>query len=126
MSEWIEYAGSDEQIEEILKAKYGYIVRYENGEESTILHGDAITTTCFKSLSGKDYHVTNFLICNPHPLTDMIQRWADTGQPVYIKTLAGFIEDYKVYDYEKTTEPNWNVECAEYSFTPFEEQACEE
>ena len=33
MSEWVKYTGSEKQIDEILKAKYGYIVRYDNGEE---------------------------------------------------------------------------------------------
>ena len=71
------------------------------------------------------WEVTNYLICNPHPLADMIERWARTGQPAWIKTFiempyAGLpILDERI---QKTNKPDWNIPGAEYSFTPFKDE----
>lgn len=37
MSEWIVYTRSDEQIDEMISAEYGIILRYEDGKETDIL-----------------------------------------------------------------------------------------
>lgn len=124
-AEWIEYTGSDEQIAEIINAKHGWVVRLIDDTESEIHEGDI----------RKEYRsdeVKYYLICNPHPLADMIIRQAQTGQPVWVKSpdwtidvsqcngvLTGkSIEGYMTF---KTTTPDWNIPNAEYSFTPFEE-----
>ena len=116
----LETANGDEVLELIHLFQYGYIVRYDNGEESTILHDDAITTTCFRIASGKNYHVTDYLICNPHPMLDMIIRWADTGQPVWIRP-----KDRLERPIKRTRNIPWDYVGYEYSFTPFGEEECE-
>ena len=76
------------------------------------------------------HKITNYLICNPHPLADMICQQARTGQPVWVKSSRilspsathEFIEarlDCSIY---VTTKPCWDIPNAEYSFTPFEEE----
>ena len=107
MSEWKEYEGTDEQIEEMRNAEHGFIVKDVNGE---------VLKTILKALPS-DFKITHYLICNPHPLAGMIERQARTGQPVY-------------WRYEETGQtgctPDHNVDWSrydefEYSFTPFEE-----
>ena len=125
--EWIEYTGSDEQIEEIANAKAGWIVRYEDCTESQIEYGEPKDMEC----------PTHYLICQPHPLADMICQQARTGQPVLIKiplqndyTLADgtlrigdvLVVMGKYYCIIETHFPNWNIPGAKYSFTPFEEE----
>lgn len=118
MSEWKKYEGTDEQIEEMLNAEHGFIIR-SRGIESKITHKI--------DRRGLLVHCDEYLICEEHHLADMICRQAATGQPVWIKkpayaeridTLAR-TEIY--YLYEVTTTPNWNIPRAEYSFEPFEE-----
>lgn len=114
MSEWKEYEGSDEQIEEIFNAG-GYVYRNDKGYESSILMAVGKREELISELN--DDNVTHYLICKKHPLANMIERWARTGQPVY-------------WRYEETGQtgctPDHNVDWSrydefEYSFTPFEE-----
>jgi len=128
-TEWIEYTGSDEQIAAMMNAKSGVVLRNENLTEYTI------------NLYLMDYELAKFavtsrftrsyLICNPHPLADMICQQARTGQPVWIKTTEFNYHDKvnDAYTVEwksdgnvifNTTKPDWNMPNAEYSFTPFE------
>lgn len=119
-SEWKEYTGSDEQIAEIVNCKTDVLCRYSNGGErlkSSMFIGD-----------WKHKYLTHYLICNPHPLADMIIRQAQTGQPVWIKfpynntidvSSYEFIKHDLGYSYHVTTTPDWNIPNAEYSFTPF-------
>jgi hypothetical protein len=124
MSGWKEYTGSDEQIAEILDCvPVAYIVKWPNGIQSDILR------------DGDHDHIydygnpSHYLICNPHPLADMICEQARTGQPVWIKTYRilsyssryEFVEARSDCSIYKTTEPNWSIPKAEYSFTPFED-----
>ena len=111
MSEWKKYIGSDEQIAEIKNArKDGYVLRTGPVNETNVLH----------FIVERDWYkdqFTHYLICNPHPYAGMIKRWADTGQPVYIR-YKEYQEDNR-YKHIETTMPDWNIPNAEYSFTPF-------
>lgn len=104
-AKWEIYTGSDEQIDEINEAD-DYITRLD-----------------------KNRH-TEYLICKPHPLADMICQQAQTGQPVWIKVEPG-VGVYLQPSRYKTTEsrgvfvtnkPDWFMPGAEYRFTPFEEE----
>jgi len=118
MTEWKKYTGATEQIKE-LKSEKRRICKYKDGTESEVL-------IWFDTYNHPDYRlrstiqedmqmVDTYLICEPHPYADMIKRWADTGQPVWVK-----INDYTKTRY-MTTKPDWNIPNAEYSFTPFED-----
>lgn len=118
MSEWIKYTGSDEQIDEIMKCT-GFIV------DSQYSVFKAVST--FRSVHKSDkrwlidhfseYDVKQYLICNPHPLADMICQQARTGQPVWVKE---GIDCMKPFIYE-TYHPDWNIPNTEYSFTLFDD-----
>ena len=124
MSEWIEYTGSDKQIEEIRNAEHGFIVSKDGQESRWFCHG---YTAAYveKHLSA----FTHYLVCNPHPLANMIKRWADTGQPVWIRLNKPYsirISDYENHPTTKlmvdsggvyliSTAPDWNIPGAEYS-----------
>lgn len=140
MIEWIEYKGTDEQIDEMRNAEHGYVCRYASGRQGLV----------HKEKLGKMYlcapeelkilldnmGFTHYLICNPHPLADMIERQARTGQPVWIRLRKPYsinIWEYKDHPTTKlmvdgrgvyliTTTPDWNIPGAEYSFEPFEEE----
>ena len=112
MSEWKIYEGTDEQIEEMRNAENGFIIR-SRGIESKIMHKiDRL---------GLLVHCDGYLICNPHPLADMIERQCRTGQPVWIRKMfyCGIEKEWQTYT---TTTPDWNIPGAEYRFTPFEEE----
>jgi len=74
-------------------------------------------------------NTTHYLICDPHPLEDMICQQARTGQEVWIKVVSATtaINDYEfvaAFDYcsiYKTDTPNWNIPGAQYSFTEFKD-----
>ena len=88
MSEWIEYTGSDEQIAEIESAflKSGFIVTKKNGSISEIIQGTQQLAKGFVLYNFEQvWVVKRYLICNPHPLADMICQQAMTGLPVWIK-----------------------------------------
>lgn len=123
MSEWKEYTGSDEQIAEMHNDDNGWIVTFYDGTQSEIHKG-------YPGKSVNMHAIQKYLICNPHPLADMICQQARTGQPVWVKTTCigykpcefGGDEMYsKQYIYSTTT-PDWNIPNAEYSFTEFKEE----
>ena len=122
MREWKKFEGTDEQIEEIFNAG-GYDYRNDKGYESSVLRAVGKRDELISELN--DDNVTHYLICNPHPLADMIERWARTSQPVWVKTsreisYAGLpILDVRI---QKTDKPDWNIPGAEYSFYAFEEE----
>lgn len=131
MSNWVEYTGSDEQTAEIKKAANhnGILLKFNNGEFlNVILKGEKEVLDHFDKRS--KYQPSHYLICNPHPLADMICQQARTGQSVWIKhpdtkydwdgILGNIIVDY--ISITMTTIPNWNITNAEYSFTPFEDK----
>ncbi len=113
MSEWIEYTGSSDHIAEMKNSKDGYMLRKINGKEVFFLSVEFRPNLA---------NVTHYLICNPHPLADMICQQARTGQPVYIKTTI-YLEHYgDCVSYMETTTPDWNIPNAEYAFTEFKEE----
>lgn len=138
MTEWVKYTGSDEQIKELWCADAGYLLRFSDKVNDRIRRAKEawLTVSDFSIHCKKVTNVTHYLICDPHPLADMICQQACTGQPVWVrvkgtvskehwrcnqlwtvKTTAGGV----LYSYLQTTEPNWDIPGAEYRFTQFED-----
>lgn len=117
MTEWIEYTGSDEQIEELLTAEHGFIV----DSQESIFHKPHYMLLLEEGEFIRDHfrkhRVNKYLICAPHPNAGMISQWAKTGQPVYCRI---HVEGYGLCTSVSST-PRWHVPDAEYSFTPFED-----
>lgn len=112
MTEWIKYTGSDEQMAEMNAA----IRNNDNG--ILISLRDKNTKIIYSGLYS--YKFDKYLICNRHPLADMICQQARTGQPVWAKSptakdVLGNPMQYCMYQ-----NINWNIPDAEYSFTPFD------
>ena len=133
MAEWIEYNGSDEQIEKIKNAPNGVLFANEYGQTSGLTkycyHGFVIGSKA-ELIPGsgniKEYlaheKTISFLICEPHPHAKMIKQHADTGEPVYIKYweyVDGGRQARQVM--MKTPSPDWNIPGAKYFFEQFEE-----
>jgi len=140
MADWIEITGSPEQIEEMRNAKDGFIFR-DNFREWTVIYNKMNNLKPFLD-NHKD---GEYLICNPHPLAEMICQQARTGQPVWIKlSLQEFARVCRAIEYAikvcfytdencevthptgdiyivKTSSPIWGFPGAQYSFTPFED-----
>ena len=146
MTEWIEYTGSDEQIAEMRQSEHGFLAKNSTSESSvmSIRHNQLFiasqTDPYLPELFGNKVSVflnynntTNYLICNPHPLADMICQQARTGQPVWVrvpydeglkpwKQIGHYQNNYQGFRVYETTTPDWNIPNAEYSFTAFEEE----
>ena len=131
MSEWIAYTGTDEQIKFLLTTGDEFIT--DGNKNPVFRHGPEFQNACdtvidiAKKLMAES-KVTKFLICNPHPLADMIKRWADTGQPVYWQEKSNHENFGKCLDEEMPTHwDGWDIRmypfinCEEfnYSFNPF-------
>lgn len=126
MSKWVKYTGSDEQIAEIKANIHGYLVRNALGMLSSRVR------VAF-DLDGVGILPFEYLICNPHPLADMICQQVRTGQPVHIKVengtgnhLLDISTGFYYFDLEHsvfiTNTPDWNIPNAEYSFAEFKEE----
>lgn len=133
MSEWIEYSGSNEQIAEMQNSYYGFLLKLNEKIKGIYRKNDLSSIEGKMVLPGFRHEITHYLICNPHPLADMIIRQAQTGQPVWIKlprdayfdnTYPGKVGDtarLKKNWFEMVTDkPDWNMPNAEYSFSTFE------
>ena len=132
--EWVEYDGSEGEIEEIKSASNGVIFEY--------VGSFGIDTSVFKYAKDK-YHIDNrlenkaiakYLICQPHQYADLIKIWADTGCQVWVRPTKPYA--FEVSDYENhpttklmvdhrgvyliTTAPDWNIP-GEYRLSPFED-----
>ena len=121
-AEWKEYTGSDEQIAELSKAKNGVCLKFEHSQKSFVYSlKDISTTDGVPTLSNT---VTHYLICNPHPLAEMICQQARTGQPVWVRLHSYEGNDKELVNYLNTiyvtTTPDWNIPNTEYSFSEFE------
>jgi len=115
--EWKKYTGSDEQIAEMRIG--GFITRDINGVESNIRQtNDFVSGDAHKNYL-KYEKITHYLICNPHPLADMICQWARTGQPVYYR--ARHNHDI-TGECDSLYKPFANPDAMEYSFTSFGEE----
>lgn len=129
MTEWKEYTGSDEQIAEMQEAQYGVLI---DGCDEILDVSDMVSLESY--MNEQDKH--KYLICQPHPLADMICQQAKTSQLVWVKELCrnatvpagalrvGYVltmvtDTFYIY---KTNKPDWNIPGAEYSFTAFEEE----
>jgi len=91
MTEWKKYTASPGQIDEITSAENGLIAKNEHGVESKIIPPFLHRTDGKFEIQHDEnifslHVITEYLICNPHPLEDMICQQARTGQPVYVKT----------------------------------------
>jgi len=115
MTEWNKYNGSPCQIDFITQSKTD--IAYILGDEQ------------YSMPPCRDRHVvknvlraaSHYLICNPHPLADMIHLQALTGQPVFVKVDRDSCEN-KINMIYVTTTPDWNIPGAEYSFSSFEKE----
>lgn len=131
MTEWKKYDGTDEQIVEMLTHSTGFIVDserlYSLGKTILRMEPDELNIDWLKADLSMYGDVKAYLLCNPHPLADMICRQAQTGQPVYVRVNgnAGIHCAYGKYTWTGThsvwvtTTPDWNIPGAEYSFSPF-------
>ena len=115
MSEWKDYTGSKEQIAEIKNNKNGYIVRNLNPYDAFIL--SSRIRYAFE-LWGDSMVNFEYLICNPHPLADMICQQARTGQPVWWRSIEGGATGLCY----KFMPPFAHPDTFEYSFTEFKEE----
>ena len=113
MAKWIEYTGSDEQIEEI----------YNNECMLRLPSGNEVSKSKFVFVSDLPKIleiISHYLICEHHPYADIIKIWADTGCDVWVRyewrDSTGPHSDTYV-----TNEPDWNIPGAEYRLTPFED-----
>ena len=142
MTEWKEYTGSDGQIAEMRQSEHGFVARNTSSVSSIMsiklnqLFISGQKNPYLPELFGNKVseflnynNTTHYLICDPHPLEDMICQQARTGQPVWVKTTCigyrpcefGGDEMYSKPLIYSTTTPNWNIQGAEYSFTEFKE-----
>ena len=120
MSEWIEYTGSDEQIELIRLNLDGIIWKDSSGFELTT----PLRSLIQRSRSDikdflKERCVKYILLCKRHPCADLIKIWADTGCPVYIKPKTPGRLCSSVAHGSRV---DWNHDDFEFSLTPFETQ----
>lgn len=126
MSKWTEYTGSDEQLAELVSNTF--IV---NNIYSIFGNSKCVN----KFYTGKtsevdklwlrehfhEYRITKYWLIPADPLREMKIRWAQTGQPVWIRESRDFEKYGYAYLYHKqTTTPDWNIPNAEYSFIEFE------
>lgn len=118
-TEWKEYNGSKEQIAEMESAQYGVLL--SSNPQEIVDVSDMISLESYLSV----HEVTHYLICNPHPLADMICQQARTGQPVWVRIRCSLTSSARIEDCREwwlnnppTTAPDWNLK-AEYSFIPF-------
>ena len=125
MTKWIEYTGSDKQIEEILNSKNGFSYIRDTGDKDIKVYLSPLTKTY---LIGLLSDCKQYLINNQHPYADLIKIWADTGCPVWVRSNNLCYEDNNSNVWERfglyvtsTTKPNWNIPGAEYRLTPFED-----
>ena len=132
MSEWIKYDGSDKQIEEILRSKNGFSCIRDTGDKDIKVYLPPLTKTYLICLL---IDCEQYLINDPHPYSDLIKIWADTGCPVWVRPRKPY--EFKISDYLNhsttrlrvdgkgvyliTATPDWNIPGAEYRLTPFED-----
>ena len=110
MAKWIEYTGSDEQIEEINNARYGILAK------NNFNH---IWPDIYEHFDFAPIGATEYLICQPHPYVDLIKIWADTGCEVWVKEGKSHRQPF-IY---VTDKPDWNIPGAEYRLTQFRDEA---
>jgi hypothetical protein len=114
MSEWKKFDGSDEQIAEISDAENGWVVRWMDGSESHPYN----CTDHVEFAHEQCGEFSHYWIIPDDPLREMKIRQAQTGQPVWWKSIdgggTGLCHEY--------FPPFAHSDAFEYSFTPFEEE----
>ena len=121
MSEWIEYTGSTEQIAEIEASflESGFIVKKDGGSISDVIQGKQPLCEGFVSYNFEiSWGVNSYLICQRHPLADMIRQQALTGQPVWARAYGG-VGQVLCHEYFP---PFAHPDTFEYAFTEFKEE----
>lgn len=157
MTEWKEYTGSDGQIAEMRQSEHGFVARNTSSVSSIMsiklnqLFISGQKNPYLPELFGNKIseflnynNTTHYLICNPHPLEDMICQQARTGQEVWVLEPVVGTEEHPlwprllaegisrenvgpallengIFCQYSTRTPYWHIPGAEYSFTPFEE-----
>ena len=137
MSEWQTFTGSQEQFLELSEAGHDVLVRGMSWSAPVDDLNELMA--CFSI-----YDTKEFLICNPHPLADMICQQARTGQEVWVlepvvgteehplwprllaegisrENVGTAITENGIFCQYSTHTPYWHIPGAEYSFTLFEE-----
>ena len=131
-----EYTGSDEQIAEISSSKNGFGCR--NNETAsgilTIKYGQLFSDLSEYPILNAMWNgslkrfvetnnTTHIWLIPDDPLREMKIRWAQTGQPVWVRIPVSYERyGYCYITYGATTTPDWNIPNAEYSFTEFKEE----
>lgn len=87
-AEWVKYCRDNNDFcEDIGRAKYGHIVKYEDGSVSHVFNiGDERAVTTSKRF-------TRYLICQPLPHAEMRARHAMTGEAVEYFNGFGYWQD---------------------------------
>ena len=109
MTKWIEYTGSDEQIEDIQKSEHGWMT-----EDFIVIDGSAPIHDLL--CIGDKY-----LICQPHPYADEIKIWAATGCMIHVREPIDYAMTGYMYKDYATDQPNWSIPNAKFRLTPFED-----
>ena len=109
-AEWIEYTGSDEQIEEIEGTKGEVLLLMKS---NYIIKRDELPG----KLSSYGLVINKYFIGNTHPYADLIKIWADTGCPVYWRSKHGGAAGACHENFPPFAHPNE----FEYLLTPFED-----
>lgn len=124
MANWIEYTGSDEQIEELKIAFIGdgFIVKKADGRISGRIQGGIPLAEGFIEYNFQEsWCVEEYLICQPHPYADLIKIWADTGCMIYVREPIDYAMTGDMYKEYVTDQPNWNIPNAIFRLTPSED-----
>lgn len=121
--EWKKFTGSREQVIEMINSKNGYILKNGNRQSDRLTQGFDLNEKfrCKDDGYEEYWTIEEYWIIPYDPLREMKIRQAQTGQPVWVRkpwVLGVISEGVETYC---TTEPDWNIPDAEYSFTPFEE-----
>lgn len=133
MSKWQTFTGSQEQLLELSEAGHEVLVR---GMSWSVPADDlSELMACFSICDTKE-----FLICNPHPLADMICQQAHTGQEVWVlepvvgteehplwprllaegisrENVGTVITENGIFCQYSTHTPYWHIPGTQYSFT---------
>jgi len=135
MSEWQTFTGAPEQFLALSEARHGVIVK---GMSEPVPMTDLQELTDYF----REYDTKEFLICNPHPLEDMICQQARTGQEVWVlepvvgteehplwprllaagisrENVGTVITENGIFCQYSTHTPYWHIPDAQYSFTRF-------
>jgi hypothetical protein len=131
MSEWKEYTGSINNVNDIINSGQDIAYKYSTEGDQFIMPRCKDRNVIKNILLASGY----YLICNPHPRADMICQQARTGQPVWVKLSAvpnsmhthiinntcDIVLSRASYSVFVTCKPVWDIPDAEYSFTPFKD-----